>query len=164
MNLFPTTGTAPLLGQTLAACVPELRRRCSDPWAVIGSAAAWLAGADVEVADVDVLTSARDARSLVRHWQGRLLDTAGLKDADRFRSHFARFDFPLPVEVMGDLEVARPEGWRRVHVGATTLVQIDRLSVPIPTLDEQLRLLECFGRPKDRLRAGLLTHLRDAPA
>jgi hypothetical protein len=153
----------PSLKHTLIACMPELQRHCADPWVVIGSAAARLAGAEVTVADVDVLTSARDARALASHWQARLLATEAAKDADRFRSQFARFDFPVPVEVMGDLELASPDGWAAVRVEATRTVQIDGVGVPIPTLAEQLRLLEAFGRPKDRERAERLRRLREHP-
>jgi hypothetical protein len=147
------------LKRTLAACVPELRRHCLDPWVVIGSAAARLAGAEVTVADVDVLTSVRDARSLVGHWHARLLTTEASKDGDRFRSQFARFDFPVEVEVMGGLELASPDGWNAVRVGATVTVDIDGLAVPVPALAEQVRLLESFDRPKDRERAARLRRL-----
>ncbi|HET6805244.1 MAG TPA: hypothetical protein VFH59_07380 [Frateuria sp.] len=155
---------AATLRHTLAACVPDLQRHCSDPWIVIGSAAALLVGAPVDVADLDVLTSVGDARSLIGHWQGRLLATDGLKDADRFRSHFARFAFPHPVEVMGGLEVATPEGWRPVRIGAIRMVEVDGLDVPVPTIQEQVRLLEWFDRPKDRLRAETLKNLKVTPA
>ena len=159
MSRRPISEMAPTLRSTLAVCVPELQRRCADPWVVIGSAAAWLVGAQVEVADLDVLTSASDARFLADHWRGRALAADKLEGADRFRSHFARFEFPLSVEVMGDLEVATPGGWKPVRVGATRMVEVDGFDVPVPTVEEQIRLLECFGRPKDRLRAGLLKGL-----
>ena len=164
MSPSQPTGTAAPLRRTLAACVPELQRHCADPWVVIGSAAAWLAGAEVTVADVDVLTSVSDARSLARHWQARLLTTEASKDGDRFRSHFARFDFPVEVEVMGGLELASPDGWKAVRVEATLTVEIDGIEVPVPTLAEQVRLLESFGRPKDQERVQRLKRLEGYPA
>jgi hypothetical protein len=164
MSLPPLAGMDVLLRRTLAACVPDLRRLCTDPWVVIGSAAAWLAGAEVTVADVDVLTSVRDARTLVNHWQSRLVTTAASKDGDRFRSHFARFDFPLAVEVMGGLELASPGGWTAVRVEAIQTVDLDGLQVPVPTIAGQIRLLESFGRPKDRERTGQLKRLQGHPA
>jgi hypothetical protein len=159
MSLRPAIELATSLRHTLAACVPDLQRCCVDSWVVIGSSAACLAGARVEVADLDVLTSARDARSLIDHWHGRLLAVDAPVDVDRFRSRFARFEFPLPVEVMGDLEVAAPDGWRPVRIGEIRTVEIDGLRVPIPTVAEQIRLLEWFGRPKDARRAELLKPL-----
>lgn len=164
MSRLPITEMAPLLRNTLAACIPELQRCCSDPWTVIGSAAAWLAGARVEVADLDVLTSERDARSLIGQWQARLLVADKLEDADRFRSRFARFTFPFPVEIMGGLEVATPGGWRPVRIDDVRVVEVDGLGVPIPAVDEQIRWLECFGRPKDLLRAKILGNLQGALA
>lgn len=151
--------TAASLRRTLAACVPELQRHCADPWLVIGSAAAWLAGADVTVADVDVLTSVRDAGMMIDHWQARLLGTDGQKDGDRFRSRFARFDFPVPVEIMGGLELASPDGWKAVHVEAIQSIRIGGASVPFPTIAEQIRLFESFGRPKDKERVERLKQL-----
>ena len=159
MSPRPASRRVEPLRSAFAACVPALRRHCADPWVVIGSAAAWLVGADVDVADLDVLTSARDARSLAGHWRGRALTADKPEGADRFRSYFARFLFPLPVEVMGDLEVVTPSGWKAVHVDARRMVEVAGLAVPVPTVDEQIRLLECFGRPKDRRRVGSLKRL-----
>lgn len=164
MSSPPAAEVATPLRRTLAACVPDLQRCCVDPWVLIGSAAAWLAGADVTVADVDVLTSVRDARSLIDHWRARLLATEAAKDGERFRSHFARFDFPLAVEVMGGLELASPGGWNAVRAEAIETVTIDGLSVPIPTLAAQVRLLDSFGRPKDRERMERLKHFEGYPA
>lgn len=155
---------AVLLRHTLAACLPALRHRCVDPWIVIGSAAACLAGAQVEVADLDVLTSTRDAQSLIDHWHERLLATDSPRDADRFRSLFARFEFPLPVEIMGDLELASPGGWVPVRVGEIDTADVDGVGVPIPSIAEQIRMLDQFGRPKDGRRAAILRHLQGSPA
>ena len=164
MSLSQSAGTAASLRRTLAACVPELQRHCADPWVVIGSAAAWLAGAEVTVADVDVLTSTRDARAMIDHWQARLLGTDNPKDGDRFRSHFARFNFPVPVEVMGGLELASPDGWKTVCVEAIQSIEIEGASVPVPSLAEQIRLFESFGRPKDRERVERLKQLEGSRA
>lgn len=144
--------------------MPDLQRHCADPWVVIGSAAAWLAGAEVTVADVDVLTSARDARRLIDHWHPRLLATEASTDGDRFRSQFARFDFPMAVEVMGGLELASPGAWKAVRVETIQWVQIEGVEVPIPTRAEQVRLFDAFGRPKDRERAEGLKRLEEYPA
>ena len=164
MSLPPPAGMDVLLRRTLAACVPDLRRLCADPWVVIGSAAAWLAGAEVTVADVDVLTSVRDARALAGHWQACLITTEAPKDGDRFRSHFARFDFPVAVEVMGGLELASPGGWAAVRVEVIRTVDLDGVPVPVPTIGGQIRLLESFGRPKDRERVEQLKRLQEYPA
>lgn len=147
------------LRETLAVAVPDLQACCRDAWCLIGSAAAWLAGATVTVADVDVLTSSRDADALIDHWQSRLLAPAD-EGAERFRSRYARFAFPgLAVEVMGGLEVHGDDGWSPVRVDDIIHAELARLRLPIPAVAEQIRLLQSFGRPKDQYRAVLLQSL-----
>jgi len=144
----------------LVATVPDLHRHCSDPWTVIGSVAAYLAGAAVTVADLDVLTSVRDAQTMAGQWQAHRDVDYMPADGPRFRSRFARFHFgELPVEVMGGLELSGVHGWVPVRIGASTRVDIAGLSVPIPTIAEQIRVLESFARPKDFERVALLKTL-----
>jgi hypothetical protein len=152
--------TTAALREALVASVPDLHRHCRDPWSVIGSAAVRLAGASVTVADVDVLTSVRDAQALGERWRTRLQSTIAAAGAERFRSRFARFAFPgLAVEIMGGLEVSNGSGWLPVTLGEIVTVDVAGLRVPIPAVREQIRVLESFGRPKDRQRAALLKSL-----
>lgn len=155
----------PALREALAVAVPDLQRHCRDPWTVIGSAAAALAGADVSVADLDVLCSIRDAEILTALWRDRL-DAAYVHaaDGDRFRSRFARFRFPgLPLEVMGGLELRGPQGWQAVQVRERVLVDCGGIAVPVPASMEQVRILESFARPKDLQRAAQLRALAVPP-
>ncbi|MDQ6645936.1 MAG: hypothetical protein M3Y93_01720 [Pseudomonadota bacterium] len=127
---------------------------------VIGSAAARLAGAAVTVADIDVLTSEGDAARLLHRWASHRHHDHVPADSHRFRSLFARFNFsPLPVEIMGGLEFSCAERWESVTIRHTMLVDVDGIHVRIPTLDEQIRLLNNFGRPKDMARAMALRSL-----
>ena len=148
------------LTDALIAVVPGLRTDCRDAWTVIGSAAAYLAGAAVTVADLDVLTSMRDAEIMTEHWQAhRDVDYVPADDS-RFRSRFARFHFgELPVEVMGGLELRETDDWVPVRVDELVHVPVAGVVVPIPSIAEQIRVLESFGRSKDRLRAELLKAL-----
>lgn len=160
MNTSVDVDTAAVLREVLVACVPDLHRCCRDPWTLIGSGAAWLAGARVTVADLDVLTSARDAETLIGYWRARLDTTTASAGAERFRSRFARFIFPgLAVEIMGGLEVAGDAGWEPMTIAEIITVDIAGMRVPIPAMEEQIRVLESFGRPKDRQRAVLLKSL-----
>ncbi len=160
MNATADIDTTATLHEALVASVPDLYRHCRDPWTVIGSAAAWLAGAKVTVADLDVLTSARDAEAMIRHWRVRLDTTTAAAGGERFRSRFARFVFAgLAVEIMGGLEVSDGSGWAPVAVGEIVTVDVAGVRVPIPAVHEQIRVLESFGRPKDRQRAALLKPL-----
>lgn len=74
------------LQEAIAAAMPQLHQHCRDAWVVIGSAAVALAGADVVVADLDVLTSADDAERLKVLWRERLDPVYTPAAADQFRS------------------------------------------------------------------------------
>ena len=155
---------SPALYTTLAEIVPDLHVQCADPWCLIGSAAALLAGAEVSVADVDVLVSRDDAEQLMALWAARREEVYEPAGAERFRSHFARFRFPgMPVEVMGGLELNAGDGWQPVKAGRLTLVGLHGLAVPVPSVADQIRILESFGRDKDRLRASTLRALASSP-
>jgi hypothetical protein len=148
------------LQQTLQEALPDLQRLCADPWVLIGSAAARLVGADVGVADIDVLTSSADADRLVDHWRARRESQFEPAGAERFRSRFARFRFAgLPFEVMGGLQLHDTREWVPVLAGETMLVAFGGMWIPVPRVAEQIRILESFGRPKDLQRAVLLRAL-----
>jgi hypothetical protein len=151
---------SPALYATLAEIVPDLHVQCVDPWCVIGSTAALLLGAQTSAADVDVLTSRADAERLMAHWAARRESSFAPPDDDRFRSHFARFRFPgAPVEVMGALELHADDEWQPVLPGRLVLAGVNGLAVPVPSVDEQIRLLESFGREKDAPRVAALRAL-----
>jgi hypothetical protein len=137
--------------RSVAALAPLFASAFRDPWWLIGSAAMHLAGeGDAFPHDIDVLTSERDAEAFIaRH--GELLEHEHRPaDGERFRSRFARFGFsPLPVELMGDLQVWREGEWRPVRIEFTRMIDCAGHSIAVPTLAEQLRLFEWFGRAKD---------------
>jgi hypothetical protein len=148
------------LHDAITANVPLLQSHCRDPWVVIGSAACALAGGNVEVADLDLLTSTADAQRLIDLWSAQLDASYIPAGADHFRSRFARFQFPgMPLEVMGDLQWRDADGWHAVRVNHIVHVSIEDIAVPIPSRTEQIRILESFGRPKDLARAELLRAL-----
>lgn len=126
-----------------------------DPWWLIGSAAATLCGVPgIPVHDIDILCSERDAEALVA---ARAHDVdAGYRPGDetRFRSRFARLRLaPLPVEVMGGLQVRSGSRWRPVEVLHGAIVPCGAHAIAVPALPEQLRLFELFGRGKDLEKA-----------
>jgi hypothetical protein len=118
----------------------------------------------VGVSDVDVLVSRDDAERLMTLWASLRDEHHAPADADRFRSHFARFLFPgMPVEIMGGLELGGASGWQPVSAGRLTLAGVDGLAVPVPSVADQIRILESFGRDKDRQRASSLRALTSSP-
>ena len=60
---------------------------------------------------------------------------------------------------MGGLELNGDEGWQSVRIGQMVLVGVNGMAVPVPSISEQIRVLESFGRTKDRQRAALLRAL-----
>lgn len=151
---------SPALYTTLAEIVPDLHVHCVDPWCVIGSTAALLLGAEVSAADVDVLTSRADADTLMTLWAERREPVSLFADDQLFRSHFARFGFPgTPVEVMGALELNIDDVWQAVRPGRLVLAGLNGLAVPVPCVEDQIRLFESFGREKDLRRAAAMRTL-----
>ena len=83
-------------------------------------------------------------------------------DLNPYAVAIARFRFPGgPVEVMGGLELHADEGWRPVRPGKLVLAGVNGLAVPVPSVEDQIRLCESFGRPKDLQRAALLKQLSE---
>ena len=73
----------------------------------------------------------------------------------------------LPVEVMGGLQVRHDGAWRDVVVADSTTAECGDHVFPVPSLREQVRLFELFGRDKDldkarRLRRYLREHASHA--
>jgi hypothetical protein len=144
----------PPLAETLAR-VAERAAAARDRWWIIGSAAVALHGAaPVEVADVDLLMSPRDARAFLAAVSSAPLDDAG---TPLFRSAvFGRWHAPpLTVEIMADLYLAGSDPWWRVQPATREAVG----DLFVPSRDELRALLVRFGRPKDLARAMLLADL-----
>lgn len=136
--------------------VARLTGGARDPWWVIGSAAVALHDAPVaNIADVDLLMSVADARLVLRSVGNDPVQ--GRPDA-LFRSAlFGTWDgAPLPIEIMSGLEVAGAAGWRLVQPESRVAVEVDDITLYLPSRPELVAILESFGRPKDLERARLL--------
>ena len=136
----------------LHEALPQMARTLRDPWWIIGSAAMTLAGvAGIVPQDIDVLCSRQDALRLREAWRDHV-DTAYRPAA------FTRFvHLPMPVEVMGGLELMTEAGWQPVRVHDDMRVDIAGVAVRIPTRQEQRRILLAFGRGKDLAKAARLS-------
>ena len=144
-----TSGLEPTLDE-----VARVGATLRDDWWIIGSAAIALTGVAIEVPDVDLLVSERDARTLLEGWASPKTSNEG---QDRFRSVYGEHSStPIPIEVMGGLEVVADDGW--VHVTPTTRERVDLPGGPvyIPDAADQLALLLMFRRPQDLVRAEML--------
>lgn len=128
-----------------------------DDWFIIGSSALALSGIEIEVDDVDLLTSTADASFLKELWKEKAHQTYEPKLGEVFRSNFGRFQFSkMDVEVMGNLEVNKNGVWEKLVINAFEAVSIGDFSVKIPTKQEQKRIFEYFGREKDLKKATLI--------
>ncbi len=135
--------------------LPELARTFRDPWWIIGSAAMAIAGVPgIAPQDIDVLCSRSDALKLREVWSDHVDTKFQPTDEARFRSTFARFThLPMPLEVMGGLEVMTAAGWRALRVHDDQRIDVAGHTVHIPTLADQRRILLAFGRDKDLAKA-----------
>ncbi|CAN7378765.1 hypothetical protein LJR143_002092 [Pseudoxanthomonas sp. LjRoot143] len=139
----------------LQQALPELARTFCDPWWIIGSAAMGLAGVpDTAPQDIDVLCSREDALRLQGIWSSHVDASYQPQDETLFRSTFARFThLPMPLEVMGGLEVKAAAHWQALRVLDDAVLDAGGHAVRVPTLTEQHRIFLLFGRAKDRAKA-----------
>jgi hypothetical protein len=144
-----TSGLEETLGE-----VARIAPRLADEWWVIGSAAIALSGVNIEVLDVDLLISERDARMLLDGWAAARVVSDG---QDRFRSiQGVHGDTPIPIAVMGALEVKVEDRWAPVTPNTRVPVDLTVGRIYIPDTADQLALLLMFRRPQDLVRAEML--------
>ncbi len=137
----------------------ELMEHARDPWFIIGSAAAALAGlAGEPVADVDILAGSSD---LERVAQRLGMPHRRPDPSERFRSDrlLNLPGAPLMIEIMAGLQVRTVQGWVPVTVEASVAMPWGKAQVLIPTARDQARICHLFGRPKDLRRAARLEGL-----
>lgn len=141
----------------LADIEHDLGRQLTSDAFVIGSAAVCLVGADIDVADLDILTTTDDARRLEQVWQSRRLHDYLPSDGGLFRSRFARYAFTaMPVEIMGGLEVCVEDAWQSVRIDESRPLDGYAARLRLPSPAELRRVLHLFGREKDCRRAAVL--------
>ena len=144
-----TAGLEPTL-----AVVSSLASRLRDDWWIIGSAAIALTGIAIEVPEVELLLSERDAGALLAGWAQPRPATEG---QDRFRSiHGEHTATPIPIEIMGGLEVCTGGTWVPVTPGTRDRIELAGGAVYIPDAADQLALLLMFRRTRDLVRAEML--------
>ena len=121
------------------------------PWRLIGSAALIVAGVEwPSCDDVDILTTTDGAQALENLWSDHQDVDFQPDGSAPFRSRFSRYSFRHGrVEVMGDLEIRTVDGWVLLNPGAIALHDFAGGKWPAPDLQDQVRILRTFGRPKD---------------
>ena len=126
-------------------------------WWIIGSTAALLAGCHVfEPDDVDVFGSTETMREFVKSFGSEADDAPSHK---QFRSMpYQRIHLPhaTPIEVIGGLEVLFEGHWQRLLIKSRNEISGFGAPLWIPSVKEQIRIFELFGRPKDLAKAKTL--------
>jgi len=141
------------LEPTLAA-VSSISSRLQDDWWIIGSAAIALTGIAIEVPDVELLLSERDARALLVDWAQ---PTSATEGQDRFRSIDGEHAVtPIPIQIMGGVEVCTGGTWVPVTPNTRERIELPGGAVYIPDAADQLALLLMFRRTRDLVRAEML--------
>ena len=155
------TKTIEKIHTTLHEALPSLNL-LKDDFFIIGSAALTLSGINAgEISDLDILTSKEDAFKLKSEWKSRHIAYPHTIDNHLFHSEFSRYKFStLDIEIMGNLKINTQGEWQKLLVKEWTTFNIDYLNIKIPTLNEQKRILNLFGRTKDKERIKLI-HIND---
>ena len=144
-----TAGLEPTL-----ADISRLANRLQDDWWILGSAAIALTGVAIEVLDVDLLVSERDARTLLADWA---LPGAAGDGEERIRSiRGEHAGTPIPIQIMGGLEVCTEGTWVPVTPNTRERIALPGGAVYIPDAADQLALLLMFRRTQDLVRAEML--------
>jgi hypothetical protein len=143
------------LEQTFAM-IAQAASNAKDEWWLIGSAAVVLQGGEVRhVRDVDLMMSARDADAFLARVGGK---RGGPAPRQQFQSDvFGTWsEPPLPVEIFGGFRLFRDGTWQEVAFATRERRTVGGAEVYVPSVEELVRLLHAFGRPKDLERARLL--------
>jgi hypothetical protein len=142
--------------------VAEAMVTARDSWWIIASAAAALHGADIDVADVDLLVSLRDGEALL----ARLGPTHAPTPSDRFRSDLfgCWTGAPLPVDIMAGFHVLDAGGRREIRPATRIAVPLGSATLYTPSIPELIEHCHLFGRPKDLARAAILQRSGHDPA
>lgn len=135
---------------------PSLKQ-LRDDYYIIGSTALILSDIEIEhTNDIDILVSERDAEWLRNEWKSKKINIT--PDASvLFRSNYSRYNFSdIEIEILGSLEVNKDNTWTPLVIKDFTIFETNDFQVKIPTLAEQVRILNFFGRKKDLDRLKLI--------
>ena len=134
-----------------------------DEFFVIGSAALLLSNIEIgETQDIDILTSTKDSNKLQQLYKNILEEQPTTKEDNLFKSNFARLKHPImDIEIMGDLKVLNNGIWLPVEIKEYQEININKVTIKIPTLKEQIKLLKLFGREKDLKKIKEIETIRD---
>ena len=118
-------------------------------WAVTGSTALAAQGAPVQPHDVDLQSDAAGAYVIQEALAEFMVRPVAYSSSGRIRSHFgAAVVAGIPVEIMGDVEVRRPEGSWRPPPDLTERLWVEAagLRLPVLPLEHEYEAYVLLGR------------------
>jgi hypothetical protein len=129
-----------------------------DDYFIIGASALILSNVEIGTTlDIDILTTVPDSVILEEAWNLRKKEDYKPINSNLFRSNFARYAFTgLDIEIMGGLEINTDGSWEKLLVKDYCMFDARTITVRIPTLQEQKRILGLFGRDKDLSKVELI--------
>ena len=149
---------------TLNEAYPSLKN-VKDDYFIIGSSALILSGIEIKnTHDIDILLTDRDVFYLQTEWENRMIKDYITQEDDLFRSTFSRYRFEkMDVETIGNLEVNKNGIWKPLKIEDYTIITLDTIQIKIPTLEEQMRIFNLFGREKDLEKIKLMSTAKIKP-
>ena len=136
------------VAETLVRAAQELTLARDDWWLVGGAAVALHGVAAVEIADIDILLSPRDARRILAALNISRDEGGGV---DRFRSDvFGRWTgLPLSIDLMAGLQVRTGEAWTRIEPATREAILVEGHPIYVPSRVELIRYLSaCSAGPR----------------
>lgn len=132
-----------------------------DDYFIFGTSALVLCGIEMETADIDILLSPRDLAYLQSVWTDKHIKDHVTQNDHLFRSlNLSRFDFnEMDIEIMAKLEVNKNGTWVPLHVQDYFTLNLDDMQIKLPTIEEQKRIFNFFGREKDLKKLKLIEEL-----
>jgi SAM-dependent methyltransferase len=107
-------------------------------YTVVGGASTALHGVPIPVRDLDVETDAEEAYRFQALFPEQVVEPVALRQDDKYRSHFGRFDFAgVPVEVMGKLQRREGQQWVPTAARTQTTVEVEGVAVRVSWLEEE---------------------------
>ncbi len=125
--------------QTVLRRIAQQLNEVGVPYTVVGGTSVALHGVSISVADIDIETDAEGAYQFQELFTDHVVEAVALRESDRYRSHFGRFDFDdVIVEVMGDLCRREAEQWVPTAATTETVVTLDGVEVRVSWLEEEM--------------------------
>ncbi len=144
------------ISTVLQKAYPALKQ-LQDDYFIIGSSALNLCGTEIETADIDILLSRRDSAYLQNTWADKLIKDHVTQNDHLFRSDLSRFNFgELDIEIMPELEVNKNGIWVPLYVQDYFTIDLNGMQIKLPTIEEQKRIFNFFGREKDLKKIKLI--------